>query len=197
MSVFMSKYSLYAYEEEIRKGFLTVEGGHRIGVCGQVSCEGEHIRRIPSHILSEYPCCPGTERVCQRDFFSFLLDRGLFQNTLILSAPGIGKTTLLRDVIRMLSDGSDLCAGRKVGLVDERSEIAGVFKGSTPERCGHAYRCVGWLSEGGGDDAFGKIYGTGCTGGGRNRGRAGYVCTAVCSALRLSGRGDDSQQGSG
>lgn len=128
MSVFMSKYSLYAYEEEIRKGFLTVEGGHRIGVCGQVSCEGEHIRRI--HPISYLNIRVARERKgCAREIFSLLLDRGLFQNTLILSAPGIGKTTLLRDVIRMLSDGSDLCAGRKVGLVDERSEIAGCLKG--------------------------------------------------------------------
>lgn len=128
MSVFMSKYSLYAYEEEIRKGFLTVEGGHRIGVCGQVSCEGEQIRRI--HPISYLNIRVARERKgCADEIFPFLMDRGMFQNTLILSAPGIGKTTLLRDVIRILSDGSNLCAGRKVGLVDERSEIAGCLRG--------------------------------------------------------------------
>lgn len=128
MSIFMSKYSLYAYEEEIRKGFLTVEGGHRIGVCGQVSCEGEQIRRI--HPISYLNIRVAREQKgCADHIFPFLMDRGLFQNTLILSAPGIGKTTLLRDVIRILSDGSDLCAGRKVGLVDERSEIAGCLRG--------------------------------------------------------------------
>lgn len=128
MSVFMSKYSLYAYEEEIRKGFLTVEGGHRIGVCGQVSCEGEQIRRI--HPITYLNIRVARERKgCADQVFPFLIERGLFQNTLILSAPGIGKTTLLRDVIRILSNGSDLCAGRKVGLVDERSEIAGCLRG--------------------------------------------------------------------
>ncbi len=128
MSVFMSKYSLYAYEEEIRKGFLTVEGGHRIGVCGQVSCEGEQIRRI--HPISYLNIRVARERKgCADEIFPFLIERGLFQNTLILSAPGIGKTTLLRDVIRILSDGSGLCGGKKVGLVDERSEIAGCLRG--------------------------------------------------------------------
>lgn len=128
MSVFMSKYSLYAYEEEIRKGFLTVEGGHRIGVCGQVSCEGERIRRI--HPISYLNIRVARERKgCADEIFPFLIERGMFQNTLILSAPGIGKTTLLRDVIRILSDGSILSGGRRVGLVDERSEIAGCLKG--------------------------------------------------------------------
>lgn len=128
MSVFMSKYSLYAYEEEIRKGFLTVEGGHRIGVCGQVSCEGEKIRRI--HPISYLNIRIAREQKgCAEGIFPYLLSRGLFLNTLILSAPGVGKTTLLRDVIRILSDGNELCSGCKVGLVDERSEIAGSLRG--------------------------------------------------------------------
>ena len=128
MSVFMSKYSLYAYEEEIRKGFLTVEGGHRIGVCGQVSCEGGRVRRI--HPISYLNIRIAREKKgCAKPVFPYLLDQNHFLNTLVLSAPGIGKTTLLRDLIRILSDGSTWCEGRRVGLVDERSEIAGSLKG--------------------------------------------------------------------
>ena len=128
MSVFMSKYSLYAYEEEIKKGFLTVEGGHRVGVCGQASCEEGHIRRI--HPISYLNIRVARERKgCGEKIFPYLMKNGEFLNTLILSPPGLGKTTLLRDIIRLASNGNAVCGGKKVGLVDERSEIAGCLRG--------------------------------------------------------------------
>lgn len=128
MCVFMSKYSLYAYEEEIRKGYLTVEGGHRVGVCGQAACEDGRIRRI-------YPISYLNIRIarekkgCADPVLPYLMEGGQFCNTLILSSPGVGKTTLLRDVIRLLSDGGGGRRGQKVGVVDERSEIAGCLRG--------------------------------------------------------------------
>ncbi|MCI6537234.1 MAG: stage III sporulation protein AA [Lachnospiraceae bacterium] len=128
MSVYMSKYSLYAYEEEIKKGFLTVEGGHRVGVCGQAACENGQIRRM--HPISYLNIRVAQEQKnCAKDIFPYLLKGQEFCNTLLLSAPGVGKTTLLRDIIRLLSDGSESCPGKKVGLVDERSEIAGCLRG--------------------------------------------------------------------
>ncbi len=128
MCTFMSEYSLYAYEEELKQGFLTVQGGHRIGVCGQVSAENGRIRRIwpisylNIRIARELKGCAGK-------MISFLYRDGEFLDTLILSPPGIGKTTLLRDLVRMISDGGKHCSGKKVGLVDERSEIAGSIRG--------------------------------------------------------------------
>lgn len=128
MCTFMSEYSLYAYEEELKQGFLTVQGGHRIGVCGQVSAENGCIRRIwpilylNIRIAREVKGCAGK-------MISFLYRGQDFLNTLILSAPGVGKTTLLRDLVRMISDGGKHCGGKKVGLVDERSEIAGSIRG--------------------------------------------------------------------
>lgn len=125
---FMSNYSLYAFEEEIRQGYLTVEGGHRIGVCGQVSCESGKIRRIfpilylNIRIANEKIGCAGT-------IYPYLMENRLFLSTLIISEPGAGKTTLLRDLIRLLSDGRDEIPGKKVALVDERSEIAGCIRG--------------------------------------------------------------------
>lgn len=128
MCTFMSNYSLYAYEEEIRNGFLTVEGGHRVGVCGQVSYEKGGIRRIfPIYYLNIR--IARERKGCAKEIFPYLLRDRLFCNTLILSSPGVGKTTLLRDLIRILSDGSESAGGRKVGLVDERSEIAGCIRG--------------------------------------------------------------------
>ena len=128
MCTFMSRYSLYAYEEEIRQGFLTVEGGHRIGVCGQVQTEHGKIRRIyPISYLNIR--IAGERKGCSNKIFTKLHYTGRFVNTLILSPPGVGKTTLLRDLIRNLSNGTDAFPGRKVGLVDERSEIAGSIRG--------------------------------------------------------------------
>ncbi len=59
--------------------------------------------------------------------------KGKFQNTLIVSPPGVGKTTLLRDLIRQISDGNTYGAGLRVGVVDERSELAGKLSGKTSE----------------------------------------------------------------
>lgn len=128
MCMLMSKYSLYAYEDEIKKGYLTVEGGHRIGVCGMVSQEAGKIRRM--HPVFYLNIRIAREWIgCADEILPKLVEDQMFQNTLILSAPGIGKTTLLRDLIRQLSDGSAYLAGQKVGLVDERSEIAGCQNG--------------------------------------------------------------------
>lgn len=97
MSTLMSRYSLYAYEEEIRQGFLTVEGGHRIGVCGQVMQLNGRINRI-------YPILYLNIRIArERKACGALLYKQLWreqepENTLLLSAPGNGKTTLLRDL---------------------------------------------------------------------------------------------------
>ena len=100
MSTLMSRYSLYAYEEEIRQGFLTVEGGHRIGVCGQVMQLNGRINRI-------YPILYLNIRIArERKACGALLYKQLWreqepENTLLLSAPGNGKTTLRRDLIRL------------------------------------------------------------------------------------------------
>lgn len=128
MCTFMCRYSLYAYEEEMRQGFLTVEGGHRIGISGQVLTEERHIRRI-------YPVSYMNIRIaaehkgCAAAVFPYLHKKNKFYNTLILSAPGAGKTTLLRDIVRIASDGTGEFPGKNVSLVDERSEIAGCLRG--------------------------------------------------------------------
>ena len=128
MSTLMSRYSLYAYEEEIRQGFLTVEGGHRIGVCGQVMQLNGRINRI-------YPILYLNIRIArERKACGALLYKQLWreqepENTLLLSAPGNGKTTLLRDLIRLFSNGDEAHPGKRIGLVDERSEIGGSYQG--------------------------------------------------------------------
>lgn len=125
---FISNYSLYAYKEEIRQGYITIEGGHRIGVAGQTTVLDGKITGI----------CPITflnirvaheKKGCAKKVIPFLRQKDSIYNTLILSVPGAGKTTLLRDAIRILSNGEVLGKRLKVCVVDERSEIAASYHG--------------------------------------------------------------------
>lgn len=131
----ISNHSLYTMEEELRKGFITIPGGHRIGLAGRTVLSGggvEHLRDITSFNVRIAKEVPGVaDKV-----LPYLFDKGRqrMMHTLILSPPQHGKTTLLRDLARQLSLGElnkreALRPGLKVGIVDERSEIAGSRRG--------------------------------------------------------------------
>ncbi|MDR2044930.1 MAG: stage III sporulation protein AA [Clostridium sp.] len=122
-------YSPYAYEDEIRQGFLTVSGGHRVGVAGQTVLEGETGVRTIKNISYLNIRVSHQIKGAGDQVLPHLYRDGEIQNTLIISPPGCGKTTLLRDLVRQVSDGNAYGGGRCVGVVDERSEIAGCFLG--------------------------------------------------------------------
>ncbi|EEG78337.1 stage III sporulation protein AA [Dethiobacter alkaliphilus AHT 1] len=128
----ITEYSLYARDEELKRGYLALPGGHRAGFVGRTVLEGGEVKllrdisginiRIARQVLgagkqllpSLY--CQKTRRV---------------RHTLIISAPQAGKTTVLRDLARLFGNG-DAASGRpafNVGIVDERSEIAGCYQG--------------------------------------------------------------------
>ncbi len=122
--------SAHSALEQVRHGFFTVRGGHRIGLCGTaVVKEGEvaNLRDLSSLSIRIAKQVPG---VCS-GVFEQLWEDGRFCNTLILSPPGSGKTTLLRDLIVRLSDGDPQngIAGQRVGLADERGEVAAMYNG--------------------------------------------------------------------
>ncbi len=121
--------SVYAYADEIRQGFLTVEGGHRIGLCGQAVLENEAGIRTLKNISFVNIRVSHEIRGAADGILPRLYKEGMFQNTLIVSPPGFGKTTLLRDLIRQISDGNPYGPGLRVGVVDERSELAGSYLG--------------------------------------------------------------------
>ena len=123
------RYSIYAFADEIRQGFMTIPGGHRIGVSGQVILENreqirniKYIRYLNSRIAHEV-------KGVSEKALPYLYREGEILNTLIISPPGCGKTTMLRDLVRNFSQGNTYGKGKNVGLVDERSEIAGSYLG--------------------------------------------------------------------
>lgn len=121
-------YSLYAYEEEIRQGYLTVQGGHRVGIAGKAIVEGEHIRGV-KYISYVNVRLSHQVKGCASLAMPYVRSANGIYHTLIISPPRCGKTTMLRDMIRQLSDGDEQHPGLTVGVVDERSEIGGSYQG--------------------------------------------------------------------
>lgn len=121
--------SLYAYEEEIRRGYITIKGGHRVGISGQVVLSTNHeIRTIKNISFINIRIAHEVIGV-GHDFLPYLYEKGRVHNTLIISPPGFGKTTLLRDIIRNISDGNSFAKGKNCVVIDERSELAGSYNG--------------------------------------------------------------------
>lgn len=158
-------YSYYAYEEELSRGYITIEGGHRVGICGRVTLENGQVHLIkdvsslnirrsreitgasekilgavlsPAKAPAESVPNAGISASCRDEKSPVTSDisgacssaadygRMVVRNTLIISPPKCGKTTMLRDLARNLSN-----AGFRIGICDERSEIAGCYDGKT------------------------------------------------------------------
>lgn len=123
----VTDYSRYAAADTLSRGYLTARGGFRIGVCGTavlrdgVNTNLRDISSVTIRIAREQPGL-STEVLPQ------LFREGSFCSTLLLAPPGLGKTTLLRDLIRQVSDGID-CQPLRVALADERGEVAALYQG--------------------------------------------------------------------
>jgi len=125
---YVSNYSLYAYENELKQGFITIEGGHRVGMAGQVLVENGRVKNL-KHISSLNIRVSHEIFGCADKLFPYITHHKQIHHTLIISPPRCGKTTLLRDMIRQISDGNHWVKGCSVGVVDERSELAGCYQG--------------------------------------------------------------------
>lgn len=124
----ISGYSLYAYEDELRQGFLNVSGGHRVGIAGKTLLDGNKVRGV-KYISYINVRLAHQVKGCASPVMPYVHNGREIYDTLIISPPRCGKTTLLRDLIRQLSNGSQTCPGTTVGVVDERSEIGGCYRG--------------------------------------------------------------------
>lgn len=125
---YVSNYSMYAFEEEIRQGYITIQGGHRIGVAGKMIWEGEGAKNM-KHISFLNIRLAHEVIGCSKEVLPYLLQEQELCHTLIISPPRCGKTTLLRDLIRQLSNGCGYLEGMTVGVVDERSELGACYMG--------------------------------------------------------------------
>jgi stage III sporulation protein AA len=119
-----TRYSMYAYQDTIRQGFISIRGGHRLGVLGQAVVQNgklagqKNIAFLNLRVAHEHIGCAD----------SIMNFAGGTDNVLVVSPPGCGKTTLIRDIVRSLSNGNG-CAARKVTVIDERGEIAACVDG--------------------------------------------------------------------
>ena len=122
----ITDFSLYAYENEMRCGFITISGGHRVGVCGEAAASEKGITHLKNIQSLNYRFA--REIVgCSDMLMDRIYEKGDIKNTLIVSPPMYGKTTLLRDIARNLS-----LIGKRVSIVDERGEIAAARNGISP-----------------------------------------------------------------
>lgn len=123
----ISQYSIYSMEEELKKGYITIEGGHRIGLAGKVVLENGRVKAIRD--ISSFNIRIAKEKIGIANGVVPYIYKEDWQHTMIIGPPQTGKTTLLRDIARFISTGDYKLQAKKVGIIDERSEIAGCVHG--------------------------------------------------------------------
>ena len=118
----------YLVKAEDVTGFITIQGGHRVGIAGKTVLDGNKIKSV-KYISYLNLRLSHQIKGCAAPILPYIIKQNHLCHTLIISPPRCGKTTLLRDLIRQVSNGSSYLKGVTVGVVDERSEIAGSFQG--------------------------------------------------------------------
>lgn len=113
--------SMYSYQKQICSGYITLKGGHRVGISGNVVMEEEKIININYIYSLNFRIARQIIGVSEK-IINQIKNNNIIYNTLIISPPGAGKTTLLRDIIRNISKD------KTVGVVDERGEITAMYK---------------------------------------------------------------------
>ncbi len=125
------KYSVHSFMDDIKKGFITLRGGHRIGIVGKVIIENGQVKNI-KHISSLNIRVSREIKGCSKKVLPHIIkNKNQINNTIIISPPQCGKTTILRDIVRNISNGNREYgfSGVKVALIDERNEIGGSCMG--------------------------------------------------------------------
>jgi stage III sporulation protein AA len=135
----ITRNSVYALEEELRNGYVTIAGGHRIGFTGEAVVVGGKVKNLKNITCLNIRI--GREvKGCADKVLPWIINRqtNAVMHTLIISPPKCGKTTLLRDIIRQLSNGIPKLGfpGVNVGVVDERSELASCYMGLPQKEIG-------------------------------------------------------------
>lgn len=118
---YITENSMYSYQKQICEGYITLRGGHRVGISGNVVVENDKVININYIYSLNFRISKEIIGVAN-EISKYIYENGEVNNTLIISPPGAGKTTILRDLIRILSEY------KTIGVVDERGEIAAMYK---------------------------------------------------------------------
>lgn len=116
--------SIYSFQNQISQGFITLIGGHRVGISGSVAIKDGIVNNINYISALNFRIAKEVIGVSNK-IIKYVLINNEVQNTLIVSKPGMGKTTILRDLIRNISINTK----NEISVIDERGEIAAMYKG--------------------------------------------------------------------
>lgn len=123
----LSEFSLYRMTDELREGYITIEGGHRVGIAGRVNTIGGSVKAL--QYITFFNIRIAKQKIGVANTIIPYIFKEKYLNTLIVGAPQTGKTTLIRDATRIISSGWGKVPAKKVGVIDERSEIAASING--------------------------------------------------------------------
>lgn len=132
----LTEFSLYRLEEELQQGFITIHGGHRVGIAGAATVRSGKIQALKN--INFFNIRIAKEKIgSAKNVLSHILTSdGTCRHTLIAGPPQSGKTTILRDLARLLGNGTSGARAKKVAIVDERSEIAASWNGCPQHNVG-------------------------------------------------------------
>lgn len=124
----LSEHSLYRMEKELQEGYMTIQGGHRVGLAGKVTTKNNQQVQLQQIAFFNIRIAKEVIGVAI-PFMPYVTTDVGYRNTLIIGPPKTGKTTLIRDIARLVSNGNTYVNHRRVGIIDERSEIAASIDG--------------------------------------------------------------------
>ncbi|MFC3039037.1 stage III sporulation protein AA [Virgibacillus xinjiangensis] len=124
----LSEFSLYRMDDELQKGYVTIEGGHRVGLAGKVNTINGAVQAL-KHITFLNIRLAKEKIGAASQIVPYLLNGSRYYSTLFIGPPQTGKTTIIRDLTRQIADGWGDAAPQKVAVIDERSEIGGSING--------------------------------------------------------------------
>lgn len=131
--------SIYAYQNQIANGFVTIKGGNRVGIVGTAVVQNGKVTNL--NYVSGLNFRIAQEIIgCSNKIMPNIIRGETIYNTLIIAMPGMGKTTLLRDIIRNLSNGftddNTKIKGQNISVIDERGEISATYRGGSQNDLG-------------------------------------------------------------
>jgi stage III sporulation protein AA len=126
----MTGHARYACVDDICRGFVTMPGGYRVGLGGEVACRDGRVTYMKSVSSLNIRIARAVRGAADPVMPLVAPGGGTLRNTLVVSPPGMGKTTMIRDIARQLSDGTQRQGGVRVAVIDERGEIGGCREGA-------------------------------------------------------------------